>query len=47
MLICIAGMVDYSKNDSLYQLFSAGRICVTLIGAYIIDRKQHKEIKAD
>lgn len=47
MLICIAGMVYYSKNDSLYQLFSAGSICVTLIGAYIIDRKQHKEIKAD
>jgi len=47
MLICIAGMVYYSKDDSLYQLFSTGSICITLFGAYSIDRKQNKEINAD
>lgn len=47
MLICIAGMIYYSKDDGLFQIFSGASICVTLFGTYLLDRQRKKELSND
>jgi len=42
MVICIAGMIYFSNNDSLFSLFSTASIAITLGGTYLIEKRKNK-----